>query len=322
MIDMPTISSIRQQRRDGYSISDIAKMNGVSRDTVYKYLKEDDFSPPPPIKKPSASKLDPFKPIIDQWLEEDARTWRKQRHTARKIRQRLKGEYGADIAETTVSRYVRQKKQESRSASNQFLDLVWEPGQAQADFEEAEFYVMGVRCRLSCFVLAFPYSNVGIAQVFPGESAECVCQALKNIFEYIGGVPTRILFDNATGVGRRVCEDVRTTELFGRFSARYGFSYSFCNPASGHEKSNVENKVDFIRRNLFVPLPQITNIDIFNKRLLDKCMALSKKSHWIKNESEEQLLIEDRFALLGLPGKAFSVVSYMKAKANKKARFG
>lgn len=217
---------------------------------------------------------------------------------------------------------MRQKKQESRSASNQFLDLVWEPGQAQADFEEAEFYVMGIRCRLSRFVLAFPYSNVGIAQVFPGESAECVCQALKNIFEYIGGVPTRILFDNATGVGRRVCEDVRATELFGRFSAHYGFSYSFCNPASGHEKGNVENKVDFIRRNLFVPLPQITNIDIFNKRLLDKCMALSKKSHWIKNESEEQLLIEDRFALLGLPGKAFSVVSYMKAKANKKARFG
>lgn len=276
----------------------------------------------PPIKRPSASKLDPFKPIIDQWLEEDARTWRKQRHTARKIRQRLKGEYGADIAETTVNRYVRQKKQESRSASNQFLDLVWEPEQAQADFEEAEFYVMGVRCRLSCFVLAFPYSNVGIAQVFPGESAECVCRALKNVFEYIGGVPTRILFENATGVGRRVCEDVRTTELFGRFSAHYGFSYSFCNPASGHEKGNVENKVDFIRRNLFVPLPQITNIDIFNKRLLDKCMALSRKSHWIKNESEEQLLIEDRFALLGLPGKAFSVVSYMKAKANKKARFG
>lgn len=118
------------------------------------------------------------------------------------------------------------------------------------------------------------------------------------------------------------CEDVHTTELFGRFSAHYGFSCSFCNPASGHEKGNVENKVDFIRRNLFVPLPQITNIDIFNKRLLDKCMALSKKCHWIKNESEEQLLIEDRFALLGLPGKAFSVVSYMKAKANKKARFG
>lgn len=71
---MPTINSIRQQRRDGYSISDIAKMNGVSRDTVYKYLKEDDFSPKPPIKRPSESKLDPFKPIIDQWLEEDART--------------------------------------------------------------------------------------------------------------------------------------------------------------------------------------------------------------------------------------------------------
>lgn len=82
----------------------------------------------------------------------------------------------------------------------------------------------------------------------------------------------------------------------------------------------MENKVGFIRRNLFVPLPQITNIDTFNKRLLNKCMALSKKSHWIKNESEEQLFIEDRFALLDLPGKAFSVVSYVKAEANKKGK--
>lgn len=204
----------------------IPKTNDVSRDAVYRYLKEDDFSPKPPIKRPSAIKLDLFKPIIDQWLEEDARTWRKQRHTARKIWQRIKSEYGADIAETTASRYVRQRKQENRDNSNQFLDFAWEPGQAQADFGEAEFYVTGVRCRLNFFALAFPYSNVGIAQIFPSENAECVCQALKNLFEYIGGVPARIVFDNATGVGRRVCEGVRTTELFGMFSAHYGFSYS------------------------------------------------------------------------------------------------
>ena len=320
MISMYTVNSIRQQRRDGCSIADIAKKNGVSRDTVYKYLRQDDFSPKVPVKRTAASKLDPYKPIIRQWLEEDAKSWRKQRHTARRIWQRLRDECGADVGETTVSRYVARLRRENAGASEQFLDLVWEPGQAQADFGEADFYVRGVRTRLSYFVLTFPYSNVGLAQVFPGENAECVCQALKQIFEYIGGVPTRIVFDNATGVGRRICGNVRTTELFGRFAAHYDFSYSFCNPNSGHEKGSVENKVGFIRRNLLVPMPQLTNCESFNKRLLDRCMAASDKAHWLKGEPEGQLFIEDRFAMMGLPQSPFDVVRYVTPKANKKGK--
>lgn len=128
-------------------------------------------------------------------------------------------------------------------------------------------------------MLVFPYSNVGLAQVFPGENSECVCQALKQIFEYVGGVPLRIVFDNAKGIGRRICRTTHTTELFGRFAAHYDFAYSFCNPYSGYEKGSVENKVGFIRRNLLVPLPQITNIDSFNKSLLNKCMDISNKDH-------------------------------------------
>ncbi len=74
MVNMSTVNSIRQQRRDGFSISDIAKMNGVSRDTVYKYLAQDDFSPRPPARRSAPSKLDPYKPVIRQQLEDDAWT--------------------------------------------------------------------------------------------------------------------------------------------------------------------------------------------------------------------------------------------------------
>ena len=320
MISMSTVNSIRQQRREGFSISDIAKRNNVSRDTVYKYLRQDDFSPQPPKARVRASKLDPYKPIIRQWLADDAGNWRKQRHTARKIWQRLRDEHGADVSEATVGRYVARLRDERRSASEQFLDLVWEPGQAQADFGEADFYVRGVRTRLSFFVLTFPYSNVGLAQVFPGENAECVCQALRQIFEYVGGVPTRIVFDNAAGVGRRVGGAVRTTELFGRFAAHYGFSYTFCNPNSGHEKGSVENKVGFIRRSLLVPVPQVVNAKSYNKSLLDRCMELSSKEHWRKGEPEAQLFVEDRFALDGLPSKPFEVVRYVRCTADKKGK--
>ncbi len=169
-------------------------------------------------------------------------------------------------------------------------------------------------------MLAFPYSNVGLAQVFPGENAECVCQALKQIFEYVGGVPTRIVFDNATGIGRRVCGGVRTTELFGRFAAHYDFAYAFCNPNSGHEKGSVENKVGFIRRNLLVPMPQLTNAVAFNKNLLARCMESARKPHWIKGEPEEQLFVEDRFAMLGLPSKPFEAVRYLRPVADKKGK--
>lgn len=320
MISMSTVNSIRQQRRDGCSVSEIARTNGVSRDTVYKYLKQDDFSPKMPSCREHPSKLDPYKPVIDQWLRDDAKSWRKQRHTSRRIWQRLRDEFGADVSEATVGRYVTKARKELGATGGQFLDLVWEPGQAQADFGEADFYVMGVRRRLSFFVLTFPYSNVGLAQVFPGENAECVCQALKQIFEYVGGVPTRIVFDNATGIGRRVCDGVRTTELFGRFAAHYDFAYSFCNPGSGHEKGSVENKVGFIRRNLMVPMPQLTNAEAFNRNLLDRCMEASDKPHWIKGEAERQLFVEDRFALTGLPSKPFSAVRYLKPVADKKGR--
>lgn len=201
-----------------------------------------------------------------------------------------------------------------------FLELEWEPGTAQADFGEADFYVSGTKTRMSYFVLSFPFSNVGLAQVFPGENAECVCQALKNIFGYIGGVPTRIVFDNATGVGRRTGEKVRRTKLFKAFSAHYGFAYSFCNPNSGHEKGNVEKKVGFIRKNLFVPAPSFYSGEKFNKTLLERCMALSDKPHWRKGESERALFMEDVFALLGLPMQPFDVVRYEFRRTDKYSR--
>ena len=211
-------------------------------------------------------------------------------------------------------------KLERSSRTDGYLDLAWSPGEAQADFGEADFYLRGVRTRLNFFVLTFPFSNVGLVQVFPGENAECVCQVLRNIFEYLGGVPVKIVFDNAAGVGRKACDQVRTTEPFEACSAHYGFRYRFCNPYSGNEKGNVENKAGTVRRNLFVPVPQIGGMESHNEKLLDKCMALAAKPRWIKGEPEEQLFQEDGFALLGLPARGFECVTYITRTADKKGK--
>ncbi len=313
---MSTIYSIRQMRQKGYSIAEISRELDIARNTVYKYL-DADLTPKMPVAQKRGCILDPYRSLIESWLDEDRQTWRKQHHTARRIWQRLREEEEVDVSESTVRHYVCKLKKDRCNASEQFLDLQWGPGEAQADFGQADFYVRGTKRRLKYFVLTFPFSNVGLAQVCLGENAECVCQALKDIFEYLGGTPVRLVFDNATGIGRRLKEEIRTSKLFGAFAAHYGFDFSFCNPNAGHEKGSAENKVGYIRRNLFVPVRAIDNGKTFNKNLLVHCMELSRKAHWMKGESEEALFMEDRFALLGLPSSPFEVVRYERHKADK-----
>ena len=137
------------------------------------------------------------------------------------------------------------------------------------------------------------------------------------VFRYIGGVPTRIVFDNATGVGRRVCGQIRTSELFAAFAEHFGFDYSFCNPRSGWEKGGVENKVGALRRSLFVPVPSFDRIGLYNERLLDECMRHSDREHYRKGEGQLALFEEDCFALRPLPEAPFAAVSYSTRKADK-----
>lgn len=317
MLDMPTVQSIRSRRAKGETLSQIAEHEGVSVPTVRKYLSMRDFSPSLPIARERPSVLDPYKDAIEGYLDEDERNWRKQRHTAKRIHERLVEEHGAEVGYTTVQLYVKRRREERRQAKDQFLKLVWAPGEAQVDFGEADFVVYGRKERLHYLVVDFPFSNVGLAQVFRGENAECVCQGLIDVFAYIGGVPTRLVFDNATGVGRRVGDEIKTSELFGRFACHFGFEYAFCNPRSGHEKGAVENKVGATRRNLFVPTPRIYDVRGYNARLLDACMGRAGKSHYAKGESERALFVEDAFALLELPEEGFAAVSFARMRCDK-----
>lgn len=91
-ISMSKVQTIRQLKREGESIAGISRIVGVSRDTVYKYLEMDDFSPEMPVRKPAKSIMDDYRPVIEGYLDDDARSWRKQRHTAKRIYERLRDE--------------------------------------------------------------------------------------------------------------------------------------------------------------------------------------------------------------------------------------
>ena len=315
MLNMSQINHIRDLKAGGYSVSEISRMTGVDRKTIRKYLAMENFSPEVPLQTERPSKLDPFKEIIDRWLEEDKKRWYKQQHTAKRVLDRLVEEHQFQGSYSTVQRYVKQQHEiEQTRRANQ--ELVWEPGSAQADFGEADFIENGMEIRKKFLVLSFPYSNDGFCQVFGGETAECVCQGLLDIFYYIGGVPHTIVFDNATGVGRRVCNAVHETKLFARFRAHHRFEARFCNPRSGWEKGNVERKVGYDRSNLFVPVEPLEDIENYNRKLLDKHTKKASENHYKKGAPICVLFKEDQEALHPLPGHRFDVCDYVFALAD------
>jgi len=319
---MPQVSSIKERAHNGQSVAGIARDLALDEKTVRKYLKQENFSPLPPEEVARPSRLDPHKSLIDAWLEEDQGNWYKQRHTAKRIHDRLKAESpGYTCAYNAVQRYVKDRLRAQR-AQRASQELVWHPGESQCDFGEADFLERGEQVRMKYLTLSFPYSNDSFSQVFGGETAECVCQGLKDIFGYLGGVSPVIVFDNATGVGRRVGEVIHEATLFGRMRAHYGFSVRFCNPDSGHEKGNVESKVGYTRRNLFVPVPEFDDIEAYNRQLLDLHATKAEEAHYKKLQPIRQLFEADRTALMSLPRMPFDAVrfEYIKADGYGKVR--
>ena len=311
MISMPQIQSIRRMGRNGESMASIARKQHVSGPTVRKYLRMDDLSEKPPVRKRRGSVVDPYPPLIERWLAEDRGSWRKQRHTATRIWEWLRDEHGAEVSLSTVTRAVARLGRESAvEPGDAFVDLVWHPDEARADFGEVDVLYGGAVQRMRRFVPDFPYSNIGLAQLMPGENAECACQALLDLFEWLGGVPERIVFDDAAGVGRG-------TRLFQAFQARYGFESSLCSPYAGHEKGAVEAKVGMIRRKLFVPGPGVWSPENFDSGLPDRCLELGGKPRHAKDEEEAVLFAEGRKALLPLPSKRFDVVTWKRMRADK-----
>lgn len=314
---MHEVDSMRRMQREGMSISEIARQTGRSWPTVKKWLEEPDLSPKPPRRERRDSKLDPYKAKIESILMEDRKVWHKQRHTAKRIWERISAEDGAEVSYSTVRRYVRERKKELALESVGYMDLTWAPGEMQVDFGEADAYVRGTRKRMHYLVAVFPHSNVGLTQIFPAENGECLMEGLRRTFEWLGGVPTRIVFDNASGITKRLKDGVKKTELFAAFCAHYELDVSFCNPASGWEKGCVEKKVDTIRKNLFTPMPSLWTLDAYNASLWGKCIELSDKDHYLKGIGQLELFEQDKAALRGLPDTAFEVVRWEVHKADK-----
>ena len=319
-ISMTTIETIRQLDDEGMSRRAIAKAVSVSRATVDKYVNQDDFSPTAPVKtrKPGSIVLgEALCAVVDQWLEQDQRMPRKQRHTAQRIFDRLIHEHGYTGSYSPVQRYVKQWKQDHKTPGDGFMELEWSPGVIQVDFGQADIIMAGAPAVVHLLVVTFPYSNMRFCRAFAGETAECVITGLLDVIDAAGGVPREMVFDNATAIGRRVGPNVVESELFAAFKAHYRTRARYCNPYSGHEKGNVENAVGFIRRNLLVPVPEVTSLAELNTLLDVGCAAFAARAHYKKAATVAELFLQDQQALKACPSVRFNPVRFEVRRTDK-----
>ena len=243
---------------------------------------------------------------------------RKQRHTARRVHERLVEECGFEGSYSSVQRWVKRWRQRHRGEAEGFSELEWAPGSAQVDFGQALAVVAGVERTVHFLVVSFPYSNMRYVAALPGETAECVCHGLNKVFSHAGMVPRVLVFDNATGVGhRRADGTVTQTRLFSLFCAHYGFETRFCNPYSGWEKGSTENAVGFLRRNLMVPTPSAEGWDRLTDAWLERCDEIARGVHYREDVPIRDLFETDLDHMLPLPPSMFDACDWRGVKADR-----
>lgn len=308
---------------EGISMREIQRRTGYHMDTIKKYVEMDDFNQLKKKRKNKESKLDPLKPIIDQWLEDDLELPRKYHHTAKRIFERLQEEYPEElnVKQRTVQYYVSQKKKELRSNNSKaYLPLTHPAGEAQVDFGEILYLDgAGERKKGKKLTVAFPQSNGAYFQVFKGENQECLLQGLKNIMEHMLKTPTRMVFDNLSTAVAHIGKGKKRTLTggFERFMVHYGFEAVFCNPSSGWEKGVVENKVGYERRNMFVPIPTIENFDAFNQELFEIAEQDMNRIHYKKEVLISELFKNDLNAMKKINTVEYNVNKIVSAKSDK-----
>lgn len=314
MLSMDDIKYIKRlYEMEGCSIREIMRRTGYHYETVNKYLNMENFSESVHLPKKSISLLDPLKSVIDQWLLDDLKAPRKQRHTAKRVFDRLQDEYPdkLEVKLRTVQYYVSQKKKEIfHSMQRARLPLYHPVGEAQVDFGHFSYYNnSGEMIDALKLTMSFPYSNKAYCQIFGGENQQCLLQGMQNIFEHMGKVPYRIVFDNlSTAVAHMGKDhDRNLTDGFKRFMLHYGFEAAFCNGAAGWEKGNVENKVGYERRNMFVPVPTILDFSAFNQKLYEACDKDAARNHYEKKVLIETLFQEDMESMKSLPAVPYEV---------------
>jgi transposase len=300
---------------EGMSRRRAARLFGIDPKTVAKMLR---FSVPPGYRRskpPVRPKLDAFTGVIDRILEEDQGRPRKQRHTARRIFERLRAEHGFAGGETIVKDYVRERRLRGREM---FVPLVHPPGHGQADFGEAVAVIGGEERRIHFFCLDLPHSDACFVEAYPAETAEAFCDGHNAAFAFFGGVPRSMLYDNTRLAVARILGDGarQRTRAFAELQSHYLFADRFGRPGKGNDKGKVEGLVGYARRNFLVPLPRVESFAALNAQLEARCRERQGARLRGHDETIGGRLERDRAAMLPLPTSPYEACETRGARVS------
>jgi transposase len=248
------IRLLHQER--GLTFAQIARELHLDAETVAKWARRPTYGARRPV--PRASKLDPYKALLQGWLG-------RHPYTATQLFQRLRAETAYAGGYSILTDYVRTVRPAHAPA---FLTLAFAPGEcAQVDWGCAGAMAIGsTRRRLSFFVLVLCYSRLCYTEFSLGEATEHFLAAHQHALEFLGGVPARILLDNPkTAVlkhprGERPLFHPRYLD----FAAHYGFEPRACNVRQPHEKGRVESGVAYVKKNFLAGLDLPPGLEALN----------------------------------------------------------
>ena len=299
---------------DGQSKRSVMSEEGLHWESLQKMLSH---SQPPGYRrvKRRGRKIDQHVPWIGQVLEADRQLPRKQRHTAKRIFDRLKAEQGYEGGYTAVKELVAEIKTMKQEV---FVPLIHRRGEAQVDFGHALANVNGTLKKCPFFVMSLPYSDAFYVQVFERECTESFWEGHVRAFGFFGAVPTRISYDNSKVAVAQMLggRDRKLTDGFLQLKSHYLFEEHFCLAARGNEKGVVEGMVRYSRSNFLVPVPQVRSLDELNARLEVSCREDLKRRLRGHGQRKEQLLVEDVAAMRELPPTPFEASRVLATRAS------
>jgi len=303
---------------EGKSERQIAQERKHSRDTVAIAIADPSTATYRLTQPRPSPVMDPVKDIVEGWLRADQTAPKKQHHTAHRIFERLVKEHGFQGKEPTVRRYVRLRRAELEPAEA-FLLLEYSPGlDAQCDFGEAQILLAGEPTTVQLFCMRLCYSKCAFVCAFPHQRQEAFLEGHRLAFEFFGGVPHRIWYDNLKTAVQKILLGHRRQEqqTFIAFRAHYLFESRFCTPGEGHEKGLIENLVGYARRNYLVPVPEVPALLALNTELLARCRAEAVRRLRGETQTIGELWAEEQAALLGLPAHSYECCRCVPSRVN------
>jgi transposase len=267
------------------------------------------------VAPPRRPTIEPVLPIIRQILDDDTRAPKKQRHTGRRIWQRLKAEHGFTGGYTAVKDAVRELKVGRKEV---FLPLSHPAGEGQVDYGFAEAVIGGVPTQVALFVMSLPYADAVFVRAYPRECSETFLDGHVRAFAFFGGVPRRIAYDNTKTAVAKILgsRDREVTREFARLKSHHLFESHFCLVRRPNEKGHVERLLDYARSNFLVPVPDVPSLDELNARLEEACRRDQERSVRGKPGTVATLLADDRAAFLPIPARTFEARRLTEAGAD------